>query len=364
MFSFSETGTVLSSSALRLFTYIFLRWVIGLNLLPSSKQWYVLMMYCAQIPGHQLPPLIYFSLISYLGFLALTRQSAAWSNRLREAKRKSTEIRSLADTQANRIDGNNKKVDGIPLRQGGGPKISRSLLLGLPSPISTLWSTVAVALNIVLALFVADMVYRPQRFYKSSDLSFARVGYVSDTAASILIREPNSSQLPIHISYRSAPEVIESHDAWHSAGKLRLLSNATDITGSLTISNLIPASQYQYTLSNKHTGFLSTAPPEATGKLTFLASSCIKANFPYNPLSHPLSIIGFRHVANWIPSLGASFMLFLGDFIYIDVPKRFGSDVESYRQQYRQVYASNDFPAVSRSLPWIHVIDDHDIAND
>ena len=57
-------------------------------------------------------------------------------------------------------------------------------------------------------------------------------------------------------------------------------------------------------------------------------------------------------------------MLFLGDFIYIDVPRRFGSDKETYRRDYRQVYASPDWPSVSTSLPWIHVIDDHEIAND
>lgn len=57
-------------------------------------------------------------------------------------------------------------------------------------------------------------------------------------------------------------------------------------------------------------------------------------------------------------------MLFLGDFIYIDVPQRFGSDAATYRQEYRQVYASPDWNSVSESLPWIHVLDDHEIAND
>lgn len=31
---------------------------------------------------------------------------------------------------------------------------------------------------------------------------------------------------------------------------------------------------------------------------------------------------------------------------------------------YRQVYSSNDWPAVGENLPWIHVLDDHEIAND
>lgn len=61
---------------------------------------------------------------------------------------------------------------------------------------------------------------------------------------------------------------------------------------------------------------------------------------------------------------GAQFMLFLGDFIYVDVPKRWGSTVEDYRREYRQVYASPDWPSVGQNLSWIHVLDDHEIAND
>lgn len=63
-------------------------------------------------------------------------------------------------------------------------------------------------------------------------------------------------------------------------------------------------------------------------------------------------------------------------FIYIDVPRRHGKDVESYRKEYRQVYSSPDWPLVSSSehslaagdspydIPWIHTYDDHEIAND
>jgi len=57
-------------------------------------------------------------------------------------------------------------------------------------------------------------------------------------------------------------------------------------------------------------------------------------------------------------------MLFLGDFIYIDVPRRHGTSVEDYRREYRQVYASPDWPSVGQNLSWIHVLDDHEIAND
>ena len=257
-----------------------------------------------------------------------------------------------------------------------GPNIAKTLLLGLPSPTSVLWSLATVAVNTTLVLFVADMVYRAPMLYQSHDLAFARVGFVSDNSAELLIREPNTTHLPLYISYRNAPQLehLDSgfsrpDDAWKSAGQIYWLSNDTDFTYALHIPRLRPSSRYQYAISNNHSGFFKTAPPVGQTALgsdtfTFLTSSCIKPHFPYNPFSHPLSIPGLAHLAKWIPSLHASFMLFLGDFIYIDVPHRFGTDPETYRREYRQVYASPDWKAASESLPWLHVIDDHEIAND
>ncbi|KAK3069338.1 hypothetical protein LTR53_012401 [Teratosphaeriaceae sp. CCFEE 6253] len=58
-------------------------------------------------------------------------------------------------------------------------------------------------------------------------------------------------------------------------------------------------------------------------------------------------------------------MLFLGDFIYIDVPRRHGASTrEDYRREYRQAYASPDWAPAAVELPWIHTYDDHEVAND
>ena len=59
-------------------------------------------------------------------------------------------------------------------------------------------------------------------------------------------------------------------------------------------------------------------------------------------------------------------MLFLGDFIYVDVPIRVGKTASHYRSEYRRVYASpswSESPAL-KTLPWIHTLDDHEIEND
>lgn len=99
--------------------------------------------------------------------------------------------------------------------------------------------------------------------------------------------------------------------------------------------------------------------------------------FPYNPLDHPLHIPGLAYLPKMLALIRPSFFLSLGDFIYIDVPRRHGDDAETYRREYRQVYASPDWASAatvpqemqgnayeSYDLPWLHVYDDHEIAND
>ncbi|KIW07333.1 hypothetical protein, variant [Verruconis gallopava] len=255
----------------------------------------------------------------------------------------------------------------------------QTLLLGLPSPTSAILSGITYLINLALVLMTLDAVYRGPTFFNAQDLSFARVGYVSDTTAKILVREPRQSQLPVWVSYRYVEPLAgldtasgDSNSAWKSAGSIEslLFNEETDYTASMTLTRLTPDTRYQYALSNNHTGYFTTAPPVGKiskwndGKFTFLHSSCIKPHFPYSPFDHPLHIPGFKYLADWIPKLKAQFMVFLGDFIYIDVPHRHGADREAYRSEYRRVYASPDWPSVSDNLPWIHVLDDHEIAND
>ena len=318
--------------------------------------------------------MILFSVVIYIISFIITLQKAFKTTlRIQPAAR----TNSVTKTPPDVVDRDTSKtvkpayaVEQEKAHTDQDAQILQTLLLGLPSPSSILWSFVTVAINIILALFVGDLVFRTPLLYSSHDLSFARVGFVSGTSANILFREPNNTQLPIFISYRYATSLEDPprDNAWKAAGQVFWLANDTDYTHAITIPNLRPSSCYEYAISNNHAGFFCTAAPagqklQGTSKFTFLTSSCIKPRFPYNPLAHPLSIPGFKHLAKWLPSLQASFMLFLGDFIYIDVPLRFGTAIETYRREYRQVYSSPDWPSVS-SIPWLHVLDDHEIAND
>lgn len=253
-----------------------------------------------------------------------------------------------------------------------GAKFWRTLLTGLPSPTSSLLSLLTFLINMALVAMATDLIYRAKTQYPSHDVSFARVGYVSDSEAKLLLREPDQAKVPIYVSVRTIdPQPGTADEGWRSIGAVNYLNNDTDYTAVLNVplSRTARRTKYQFVTSNNHTGYFTSAPKpgftnEQDGKFTFLTSSCITPRFPYNPLKHPLSIPGFQHLAKLLPSIDAQFMLFLGDFIYIDVPKRFGTAVEDYRRDYRQVYASPDWPAVGQNLSWIHVIDDHEIAND
>lgn len=248
-----------------------------------------------------------------------------------------------------------------------------TLLTGLPSPTSALLSALTLLINVGLLLAVLDLTHRAKLIHPSQDLSFARLGFVSSNEANILIREPKESEWPVSLSYRIADPLNAAprNTAWQHVTTSPFLTNATDFTEAIKLRLPASAEQfYQWKTSNNHTGSFTTPPAVGrftkAGTFTFLTSSCILPNFPYNPLRHALSIPGFRFMAEAIKSLpgGAQFMLFVGDFIYVDVPKRFGVSAETYRREYRQVYSSPDWPLVGQNLSWIHVLDDHEIAND
>lgn len=59
-------------------------------------------------------------------------------------------------------------------------------------------------------------------------------------------------------------------------------------------------------------------------------------------MDNQLRMLGLEHLDSYISKLNieVEFMLFLGDFIYIDLPVRFGISKESYREAYKRVYDS------------------------
>lgn len=252
------------------------------------------------------------------------------------------------------------------------PSASKILLLGAPNARRPIASFLTFLINVVLIALTADALFRARWYYPADDLSFVRLGYVSPSEARFVIREPDQTKLPITFEYHiQDPQLSSETNLWLTAGFVTSTDNSTDFTTTLTIP-LDDSKQrkYEWRTSNNHTGEFRSAPkpgqmPDTeNGLFTFLSTSCILPRFPYNPVDHPLAIPGLRNLAEKLPSLSPQFMLFLGDFIYVDVPERFGKSVQEYRMQYRQVYASPDWAPVAQNLSWIHVLDDHEISND
>ncbi|EGX89466.1 alkaline phosphatase family protein [Cordyceps militaris CM01] len=246
------------------------------------------------------------------------------------------------------------------------------LAFGAPNPRDQVSSILTFVINGIFVALTADALFRARVLYPADDLSFVRLGYISNEEAKMLLREPDQAKMPVTVEIRIAdPQPPFEDPIWRLAGGLQSTNNETDFTGivNIPLKHKYPR-WYEYRTSNNHTGrFLSAPRPgqlsdKMDGKFTFLSTSCILPRFPYNPLDHALAIPGLRHLADKLPSLSAQFMLFLGDFIYIDVPNRFGKSIAEYRMQYRQVYASPDWAPVAQNLSWIHVLDDHEISND
>ena len=383
MASLWETVVLTSSVALRVFAYLFFRW----------------------IPGDFLPQLIatLFAVyaVSWTYVVLVTPPLDIIEERV-EVVTKPARDRE-PNGNANGAPTEELDVEDTIVAEPKPPRPLLTLLTGLPST-STVFSLATFGINVAIFLLMLDATYRAAIFWPVADLSFARLGYVSDTEAKILVREPDVTQLPILLSYRYAdvPVVKTSGALFDSSWRLSRtvvdLGEETDFTAVLTVQGLRPDTRYQYALSNNHTSYFITAPATGSvshrelgsdptvagasdgdqgGKFTFLHSSCIKTRFPYNILDHPLSIPGMRTMAQALSKLKPSFFLFLGDFIYVDVPRRHGSDISNYRREYRQVYASPDWRFGSRvlknptdpdrvdyDLPYIHVYDDHEISND
>lgn len=268
--------------------------------------------------------------------------------------------------------GKHKKQQPKEADLARGVSAIRTLITGVPSRRTRIASWITIGVNLLLTSFAFDFLLRGQLLYSTDDLTFSRVGYVSPDTAKILVREPDATKLPIRASYQELQDGygadLVNVDTIHS------LDESTDFSSAIEISGLRPSTRYRYFLSNNKSGKFTTPSLPGTiesRKLSFVTSSCIKPNFPYNPLSHPFRIQGIEilfRVISQLPSFSRpEFMLFLGDFIYIDVPFRFGSSVSTYRNEYRKVYSSPSWTASSDPavyLPWIHTLDDHEIAND
>ncbi|KAK1962269.1 PhoD-like phosphatase [Colletotrichum sublineola] len=232
------------------------------------------------------------------------------------------------------------------------------LLLGWIDRASPFSSLITVLLNFVSLGAVCDFLYRGHLFHQSNDLSFSRVGYVDETTARIVARHNSSPITYVEITW--SPSGTQEAQV---ESQTIPLNASNDYVGTFLLDGLKPGTLYTYTTNVSHSGNFKTAETSPK-RWSLISTSCIKPFYPYNPLNHGLQIRGLEHLDQYLSTNPADMMLFLGDFIYIDLPVALGWTPEHYTTAYRQVYASPSWSPALRSLPWLHVYDDHEIIND
>ncbi|KAK0240395.1 PhoD-like phosphatase-domain-containing protein [Armillaria nabsnona] len=273
-----------------------------------------------------------------------------------------------------------------------------NIFLSLPSSSRRVrWITNGI--NIALLLAAAEFLCSP--FLDSaSDVVFTRVGAVYPDNVKIVARYPpidNMTQ-PIRIVWREASKSGTRGDkeiSWND-GPIFNFDENRDWVDVVRIKGLWPNSHYEYSLATTNGTLLPypstpiefhTFPdPRLPGnKFSFLVSSCMTTNFPYLPFQGR-RIKGYDILSDLLypkePALHSTtdtdvtgnttlvktrslpeFLLFLGDFIYADVPIYTGSTLEDYRRLYRRNYQSNSFRKIYERLAIFHAYDDHEIIN-
>ncbi|KAL1743281.1 PhoD-like phosphatase-domain-containing protein [Schizophyllum fasciatum] len=213
----------------------------------------------------------------------------------------------------------------------------------------------------------------------ASDVAFARTGAVYEDGANIAVRYPqeNASEGAMRVLWRKADD--ELSPAWIK-GPLVHVSAESDWVGHASIFGLQESTQYEYILSStdsdvlpypEHPVTFRTFPnPRTKGSnFRFISTSCHLPNFPYVP-GERNTLRGWDYLADYLEAQVkdataplVQFALFLGDFIYADVPYCWGDDKEAYRRLYRRNYKSKSFRRVYEQLPIFHTYDDHEIVN-
>ncbi|KAJ3374607.1 hypothetical protein GGF31_007385 [Allomyces arbusculus] len=230
-----------------------------------------------------------------------------------------------------------------------------------------------VALQVTLTGLTLAAVFGP--WLSQSDIidnvEFARLGHVNATHATITARlRPDrvpATGTGLAVTFRANNGTTE----WQRVDGTIRASGDTDFTFAVHLRDLDPATEYEYRIAPATgndatvwlTGRVRTFQPfsgalDTTKPLfTFVAGSCVK---PSTPWATETGIRGFRVLADQVkPDL----MLFLGDFIYSDVPWWFPPSLATYRWHYRFTYSVDETRRLLAATPSYFVYDDHEFSN-
>lgn len=137
-----------------------------------------------------------------------------------------------------------------------------------------------------------------------------------------------------------------------------VLHTDRDFTGTVTLINLQPQTEYQYELQLTDvparrclravgsTLAFRTLPAPGPGKIRFVSAGDVTgANVP-----------GFADIAKVSPA----FVLMIGDNVYAD---GFGDTFKVYQQRYQAIWGGKQFRALFSSVPAFRIWDDHELVD-
>ncbi len=223
---------------------------------------------------------------------------------------------------------------------------------------------VIVPINLALVVFVIVLWWAPYTTTGLANLPtlcVAGLGFVGTTTARVVVRCPIASRVRV---------LAWPHDGGVT-GAAAVFSDWADLSPETVssavcvISDLTPATAYRWVVEydsdeslTPASGSLRTQPlvgTPAAAKFRFTFGSCLLRD----------SLSPFDSLAE-IARANSSFMVFLGDVIYIDQPNP--EIVGPWRFAYEAKYVSNfddvHMRAIRLNLPWIVMYDDHEVRND
>ncbi|KAF8163057.1 PhoD-like phosphatase-domain-containing protein [Crassisporium funariophilum] len=319
-----------------------------------------------------------------------------------------------------------KQLNGPVVRRKGHAKPLSTICFSLPTTSKRLhWLNISI--NTLLLLAAADLAVTPFFDTASSVVFTRMGAVYPDSVKLVVrYPNPNATEHTLLLVYREVQKNASDVSALWKDGPQLQLKEESDWVDTARLANLWPSTSYEYMLSTLNRTILPypSAPIQfrtfpdprlqSGSHFRFIASSCITPNFPYRGPLHRRTIRGYDLLADYIHSSSlpvaqeaftepietshpdepqndtvsgnvsdvdaqireskttpityitppsTDFMLFLGDFIYADVPLYIGDDREAYRRLYRRNYESPSFKKIYESLPVFHAYDDHEFIN-
>lgn len=199
-----------------------------------------------------------------------------------------------------------------------------------------------------ICLFIPTVICAAVLSYPSahSDLTFARLGHVTDTTAALQFRSPECSFAKLSYQTGSDP-------------KRNLTGNPNlggDFVLTFPLDKLQPSSLYRVSYecgSHREALQFRTNPPVGNSSSFSFAFSSDWNNrrlgkVPYLP---PRALRELR----------PNFFVFLGNFINADFPLSTGSDPDFYQRRYRNALANDELGAFFRETPSFSILGEHDV---